>query len=327
MSDDFDDLDDYLDDFDAEILSQEPGATIKKDGNYNNDNNNNNKAAISGIKNDSTDENNNSNVDTNAIINDMIAEDGLDPLFSKQLTGFMNMLDPNGNGSELDALLGSINSNESISGNGFQNTVNETINRLKNSSKQVDDESTRKMDNDEELLTTLLNSLDIGGDGNIEGFDELKDLLNGGEGEDGDGDVDGDGDGDGDVDKLTNVIMKMLNKLTSKEMMYNSVNTAVENYQEFFKDNKNHSETDDDLKRYVKQMQHLKNVKETFDNENYDEDDPETRDFIDQEMENFNKLLPPPPGVIQDNLADMGLDDVKWNDKEVPQDLEGCVQQ
>lgn len=318
MADEFDDLDDYLDEFDEEILSQEPGATVidKKGGAESNLKLSNNDKAPAEEK-------------ESADIKEFAAAAGLDPQFSKQLEDFMSMLDPQGTGNELNSLLNEPDIGEkgktTVNGkeNGFQDTVNETINRLKTSSQQVEDESTQKMDKNEELLTTLLNSMDIGGDESLEGFDELKDLLS----ENNGGAM---GAGDGDVDKLTNVIMKMLNRLTSKEMMYDSVNTAVTNYHEYFKDLKNSSkpsEDNEDYKRYVMQLKHLENVKNKFDDSSYNEEDPETRDYIDQEMENFNKILPPPPGVIQDNLADMGLDNVKWSDKEIPTDLEGCVQQ
>ncbi|KAG0671405.1 Peroxisome chaperone and import receptor [Pichia californica] len=294
--DDFDDLDDYLDDFDEEILSQEPGATIKKDENLIESNENSNN---------------------NDIINS-----GLDPQFNKQLENFMNMLDPNGDGNTLNSLLDKSNNNNNNNNEiEFKQSINETINRIKSSSKQVDDESTKKMDNDEELLTTLLNSLDIDGNDNegFEGFQELKELL----GNDNKNNSESDGDK---VDKLTNVVMKMLNRLTSKEMMYDSVNSAVQNYKEFFKEN-NSITIGNDYERFKQQLKHLENVKNKFDDSAYNEDDEKTRDFIDQEMESFNKLLPPPTGVIQDNLGELGLDNVKWNDNEVPDDLEGCVQQ
>lgn len=317
MADEFDDLDDYLDDFDEEILSQEPGATLI-------DSTGAGKPEESLSKNDLTQEEEEETAD----LKEFAAAAGLDPQFSKQLESFMSMLDPQGTGNELNSLLNNsdVNSKETKAnngkGNGFQDTVNETINRLKTSSQQVEDESTQKLDKNEELLTTLLNSLDIGGNDSLGEFNELKELLS-------EESMSGEGDA-GDVDKLTNVIMKMLNRLTSKEMMYDSVSTAVANYHEYFKDLKNNSkpnEENEDYKRYAKQLEHLENVKGKFDQSDYNEEDPEIRDYIDQEMENFNKILPPPPGVIQDNLADMGLDNVKWNDKEIPSDMEGCVQQ
>lgn len=308
FDDDLDDLDDYLDDFDEEILSKEPGETIlnKGDNLSNNKSNERNETEI--------------NFNEDPDIDDITK---LDPEFTKQMENFMNMLDPNNNGNSLNDLLNNSKPNDNKEIN-FQQSVNETIDRLKNSSQQVEEESTKNMNKDEELLTTLLNSLDIDGENGeeFEGFEELKGLLGNKNGKE--GDIGEEGENSDDVDKLTNIVMKMLNRLTSKEMMYDSVNSAVENYQVYFK---NHNKEDEDHQRYQKQLQHLENVKRQFDSKDYNENDEKIRDIIDKEMEDFNKLLPPPPGVIQDNLADLGLDNVKWNDKEVPDDLEGCVQQ
>lgn len=345
MADDFDDLDDYLDDFDAEILSQEPGSTVKSQDSaqlQSRENNDEGDVELGGLQ-------------------GLANAAGLDADFAKSIAAFMNELDPTGAGSGLEGLLetalngstiipdgdesdhncrhkdGAKNSEaQEYNGKngeeqGFHDTINETINRLKQSSRKVDAESTQKMDRDEELLTTLLNSLDLDGDGaGFEGMDELKDLLNetengkfaGNDGRNGD-----DADDEG-IDKLSGVLMKMLNRLTSKEMMYETVNAAVVNYRNFFRDsNTRESTLPDDYLRYEKQLKHLENVIRTFDAVDYNEEDVATREYIDQEMEEYNKLLPPPPGVVQDDLEGMGLDGLGWNDKEVPSNLDGCVQQ
>lgn len=285
--DEFDDLDDYLDDFEEEILSQEPGATI-----------------IPETINEIDD------------ISKITQSIGMNENLSNEISEFIKQLDPNGDGNELNDVL---NSKEGMNENmGFQDTINETINRLKSSSKQVEDESSEKFTKDEELLTTLLNSLDIGGDiGSMEGMDELKGLLNG---------TNGGINDENNIDEMSNVLMNMLNKLTSKEMMYETISNAVNNYEEYFKkDNK--EVKGDDMNRFKSQLKHLKNVKETFDKEDYNENDSNIREFIDIEMENFNKLLPPPEGVIEDNLSGLGLENFKWNEQDIPNELEGCVQQ
>ena len=348
MTDEFDDLDDYLDDFDAEILAQEPGATIKNTGDSTNASNTQTQGN-SGTSADNTGENNTDEraatsqfradaQTVNSELEELSQAAGMDPAFSKTLSDFMQQLDPQGDGSELDAILGNSNtstgvrteSNQDKKDGGFQSTINETMNRLKTSSQQVEEASTKKMNKDEELLTTLLNSLDLGGDddGGLEGMDELKELLssmNMDELASGSG---GDGPTGESVDKVSNVLLKMLNKLTSKEMMYDTVSTAVTNYELFFKNSTTKTSANDkDHERYMKQLQHLRNVKNTFDKPDYNEENDEYRDFVDQEMENFNKILPAPPGVVDDNLGQMGLDGTNWNDKDVPQDLEQCVQQ
>ncbi|TID18147.1 hypothetical protein CANINC_003888 [Pichia inconspicua] len=255
MADEFDDLDDYLDEFDEEILSQEPGATLKKHS----------------------------------------------PELSKTVEEFVKELEPEAK---------------------FGNTINDTINRLKTSNKSID-ETVTVGDENEELLATLLNSLDIG-DG--EDFDEIKKLLKDSNLDDfGKGDGDGDGDGD-DVDKLSNMLMGMLNKLTTKEMMYDTISTTVNNYNVYFEKNKP-VKGNKDHDRFVSQLRRLQNVLDKFDSPNYSPDDEVVRDYIDEQMEEFNKLLPAPEGVVEDNLGALGIDKVSWNDNEVPKDLENCVQQ
>lgn len=284
--DEFDDLDDYLDEFEEDILSQEPGATVIPED-----------KVQSGEK------------VTNESIDDIARSLGMDEAFAENISQFMKQLDPNGNGLEAEV------EKKGKIGGGFQDTINETINRLKSSSKQVEDETSEKFDKDEELLTTLLNSLDIGGDvGGLEGVDELREMLQ-------------KGDGEG-IDQMSDVLMNMLNKLTSKEMMYETINTAVKNYEEYFADEEQIKDvSEDDIARYRAQLKHLGNVKETFDKDDYSEDNEKYRDFIDEEMENFNKVLPPPSGVIEDNLAQLGLENFKWNENDIPNELEGCVQQ
>lgn len=317
MSDEFDDLDDYLDEFDEEILSQEPGATVNND--YNDK---------VGAKSNTASKQDDTIFGDDELkdITKMAQEAGLDAGFANTFADFMKQLDPNSNGNELTALMGEKDNGEegeteSIGGGGgFQSTINETINRLKTSSKQVDEESTKKMDKDEELLTTLLNSLDIDGNGGgFEGMDELKDILSG---LDDKGDQQGDEEG---IDKVSNILMNMLNKLTSKEMMYDTINTTISNYDGYFQDSRNKTnDSPQDYERYEKQLGHLQNVKKAFDAADYDEADPGVRELIDEEMERYNNLLPPPPGVVQDDLGALGLDNISWNDKDVP---EGCVQQ
>lgn len=253
MADEFDDLDDYLDEFDEEILSKEPGETLEKH----------------------------------------------DPELSKNVDEFIKELEPEAK---------------------FGNTINDTINRLKTSNKEID-ENVTVGDENEELLATLFNSLDIG-DG--EGFDELKELLKNNNLDDL-GDLP-EGEDDKDVDKLSNVLMGMLNKLTTKDMMYETVSTAVTNYNLYFEKNKP-VKGNKDHDRYVSQLRHLQNVLEKFDSPDYSPDDDKVRDYIDEQMEEFNKLLPAPEGVVQDNLGGLGIDNVSWNDNEVPKDLENCVQQ
>lgn len=257
MADEFDDLDDYLDEFDEAILSQEPGATLEHH----------------------------------------------EPELAKNVEEFMKELEPEA---------------------GFGDTINDTINRLKSANKEIDEKSSSVNEN-EELLTTLLNSLDLGGDS--EGFDELKELL-GNSNLEGLGGLAGDaGDGNAeDVDKLSNVLMTMLNKLTTKDMMYDTVTSAVTNYNEYFRENKP-IKGNKDHDRYVAQLRHLNNVKEKFDSPEYDPESEDIRDYIDEQMEQFNKLLPAPEGVVQDNLGSLGLDSVNWDDNEVPKDLENCIQQ
>lgn len=354
MADEFDDLDDYLDEFDAEILAQEPGATIKnidaeKDTIITSNNDRNQAPTTTGLEtfdsstNDQTGNLSGTNTasrDVKTELEELAQATGMDPAFTKTISDFMQQLDPQGGGNELEDIIGKSVGSGAFSGvlgekseekdGGFQSTINETINRLKTSSQQAEEESTKKINNDEELLTTLLNSLDLGDDsaGGLEGMSELKELLSGMSMDELTNGATDEGIAGENVDKVSNVLLKMLNKLTSKEMMYDTVNTAVTNYEQYFKDSTNKaSATKEDYERYMKQMEHLKNVKSTFDKPEYSEDNEEDRDYVDQEMENFNKLLPAPAGVVDDNLGQMGLDGMNWNDKDVPQDLEQCVQQ
>ncbi|GMM31038.1 hypothetical protein DAMA08_037830 [Martiniozyma asiatica (nom. inval.)] len=202
----------------------------------------------------------------------------------------------------------------------FSGLVDATLRRVNQSTQNVDEtaQENAAKGTEEDLLATLLKSLDIDGDFDLEGLG-----LGEGDGDDGNGNGNGNGDGDG----LDNLLLDALSKLTSKALMYDTINSACSKYDSYMA---TIEKSNPDYERYLKQHTHMRNIKLTFDSGEYSDDNSELRDYIDAEMEKFNDLYPPPPEVMDDNLKALGADQLNWNDGDVPwdqKDLDGCQQQ
>jgi len=253
---------------------------------------------------------------------DKLAE--LDPNLANELQTLVAQLDQPGVNIEKDGKNSTKN---------FKSALNDTINRIKESSETVDKESTKSMENanDEELLTTLLKSMDLGdlsGEDIESQADDLLKLL---------GKQGGEGSEEQDADGITNMLLDALTKLTGKDMLYDTVSQSCIKYEKFFQshDKPSNGGNNDDLTlsdylRYEAQYQHLKNIKTRFDSTSYSDDNKDDRTYVDAEMEKFNNLYPPPEEVMDDNLNALGVDNLKWGDQDVPFDqgsLDGCQQQ
>lgn len=196
----------------------------------------------------------------------------------------------------------------------FRSILEDTKERIKESEETVDKSAETEAPKDEELLATLLKSLDI--DGDFEGGDLFKMLNESGE-------------GGGDIGDL---LTEALGKLTGKEMLYDTISDSCLKYEGYFKENPKPTTGDglSDYLRYEAQYNHLSNIKQRFESENYSDSNDSDREFVDSEMEKFNNLYPPPAGVISDDLNAMGVEGLKFGDKDVPFDErsleEGCQQ-
>lgn len=151
---------------------------------------------------------------------------------------------------------------------------------------------------DHDLLTDLLASLDLG---SIDG-------LNGDEGD------------------LATMLTDALAKLTTKDMLYDTIAQSCDKYEEYFASHAKPADAQglSDHLRYEAQFAHLKTIRDIFEAAEYADGDEAQRKRIDEEMEKFNNLAPGPEGVLDDDLKGLG---VGFGDDDVPFDVDGCQQQ
>lgn len=213
----------------------------------------------------------------------------------------------------IDKLVGEID--QTAPQQDFKSVLEHTRERLKESAETVGEQAEAQQGKDEELLATLLKSLDINLDG--DGNDDLLKLLS------------EDGAAGGDIGDL---LTEALGKLTGKEMLYDTITDSCSKYDGYFKETPRPTTGDglSDYLRYEAQYNHMQNIKKRFESEEYSDSNEEDREFIDSEMEKFNNLYPPPPGVMSDDLNALGVEGLKFGDNDVPFDErsleEGCQQ-
>lgn len=351
--DDFDDLDDVLDDFDNEILSQAPGATIKND-----DNNKNSNSIISdniigstsggGATADeiiSATDNGTTGVN-NPIANTTATTDDKDIDFSKDLesnfkelleeiqvtdpelkdnlANFLNELNGKGDLSKYSDLL---NGGVGTNGGGetdtgattdnknsesastptpdFKNVISETMSRIKTSGDKVDKQI--KEEQPDELLSQLLNSLDLG---------DLNLSENGENGGD-----------------LSNILNDMLLQLSSKKVLYEPLNDLNSKFPTWIENNLN----DSNIESYQKQYKVVNSIINKFNDDNYDDSNTEDKKFITEKLDELQELGMPPKELMNDDLSLLpgfngGIgSDVGLSEADLPEDVgkeleENCKQ-
>lgn len=269
--DDLDDLDDLLDDFDEEILSKPPGATLEPTT----------KAT----------ETQSSQEDTPHVDDfvQQMAKD--DPQLSADLQDFLQSL-----GQEATA---GQPTTEVKPKNNFQDAISQTVNRLKTSGESVD-KSIENESKDDELLTTLLKSLDLD-------TDKLG--------------------ADGKVEDIGTLLEEMLNKLSSKEVLYEPLHDLHAKLGPWLAAPKNKS--DPDYAKYEKQYEQVKLIVVRFETAGYSDADSDDKAFINEHLELLQELGMPPKELVNDDLsflntkgtADKDLGNLEFGDEDIPPEV------
>lgn len=214
--------------------------------------------------------------------------------------------------AEIDRLVDEIDNKTSVAGTQtFKSILEDTKDRIRESEESVDRSAGQGAEKDEDLLVTLLKSLDI--DVGQTGEDDLLNML----GEGGD---------------IGDMLTEALGKLTGKDMLYATICDSCAKYEAYFEQNAKPTTGDglSDYLRYEAQYVHLSNIKERFESQSYSDANEADREYIDSEMDKFNNLYPPPAGVMTDDLGGLGVEGLKFGDSDVPFDedslQEGCQQ-
>ncbi|KAG7882774.1 hypothetical protein KL938_003197 [Ogataea parapolymorpha] len=267
--DDLDDLDDLLDDFDDEILSKPPGATLKQDQEL------------------TTAPDEEPNLDDKELFGKLLKEIGAqDPDLSKNLGSFLDDIGKQNSGSS---------SPQPATKNNFQDVISETINRLKESGEQVD-KSIKEEDGNDELITSLLKSLDLNLD--LKGLDG----QNGG------------------VEDVGNLLVEMLEKLSSKNVLYEPLNDLYQKFPAWLENPENRQ--DENYSKYQQQYAVIKEIISTFDLP--DHEDKKNKDIINTKLEELQELGMPPKELLNDDLKFLnfgGNSELELDDNDIPEDI------
>lgn len=278
--DDLDDLDDLLDDFNVEILNKPPGSTItdSKD-----------KPEVKGNE-PINDELNN--------LQDLIKDlDIQDPETKDQFEQLLKNLQQEGS------------SETSKDPKDFDNIVKDTMERLKSSGKNIDEQikNDQSATNPEDMLTQLLSGLGGGEGGNLD---------------------------------MSKLLVDMLEQLSSKEVLYEPIKDLNTKFPEYLKEKKG-SIPEAEHANYTKQYEITEEIIKLFESPTYNDDDKEQREKVNGLLESLQELGQPPSDLVGDasdfpgfgGLGGLGAGgDMNFSDKDLPKDFEkeleeGCQQQ
>ncbi|EGW33915.1 uncharacterized protein SPAPADRAFT_59288 [Spathaspora passalidarum NRRL Y-27907] len=282
--DDVDDLDDLLDDFADDVLSKPPGAGVAQSPKTN--------PTTAGTSADAP-----LNDELQSGIADLIKDLNItDPETQTQFEQLVSQFETE-HRAEVEA-------QERKPAN-FEHVMKETMERLKNSGKDIDDK--------------------ISGDGaGIGGEDLLTQMLAG---------LGGDGD-NLDMNKL---LVEMLEQLSSREVLYEPIKDLNTKFPDYLKENKDKL---DEAKytTYNKQYEITTEIITIFEAADYSDDNKAKRDQVNELLESLQELGQPPEELVGNGEFLPGFggggagNDLDFNDKDLPEDLakdleQGCKQQ
>ncbi|KAI9309409.1 Pex19 protein family-domain-containing protein [Cunninghamella echinulata] len=168
----------------------------------------------------------------------------------------------------------------------FQDTINQTMNKLKDSSKQVD--TAINEENDDAFMAELMK--------------QMEGLTDGGD--------------------FENVLEGMMSQLMSKEMLYEPMKDLVEKYPAWLEENKDKTDKEQ-YENYKKQFELCKKIVAEYDAPGFDEKNEAQAKKIMDLMTEMQDLGQPPASLLEEMAPGMnfdapqGMPDIK--------DLENCT--
>lgn len=263
--DDLDDLDDLLDDFAGEVLSKPPGSAKSEE-----------------TKIEDKDE----------------FKDNLQDLIKD-----LNIQDPETK-DQFEKLIKDFE-DESKDPKNFDSVMKDTMERLKTSGKNIDEQikNDQANVNPEDMLSQLLSGL---------------------------------GGGDKDLD-MSKLLVDMLEQLSSKEVLYEPIKDLNTKFPDYLKDKKGKI-SDEEYSNYTKQYDITAQIVEIFESPDFNDDDKQQRDQVNSLLESLQELGQPPSELVGDSSSFPGFGggnpfgDLGFSDKDLPKDFEkdleeGCQQQ
>ncbi|KAG7935516.1 hypothetical protein KL934_002075 [Ogataea polymorpha] len=227
------------------------------------------------------------NLDDKELFGKLLQEIGSqDPDLSKNLGSFLDDIGKQNTGPS---------SPQPATKNNFQDVISETINRLKESGEQVD-KSIKHEDGNDELITNLLKSLDLNLD--LKGLDG----QNGG------------------VEDVGNLLVEMLEKLSSKNVLYEPLNDLYQKFPAWLE--KPENQQDENFSKYQQQYAVIREIISTFDLP--DHEDKKNKDIINIKLEELQELGMPPKELLNDDLKFLnfgGNSELELDDNDIPEDI------
>ncbi|KAG7926534.1 hypothetical protein KL925_003584 [Ogataea polymorpha] len=227
------------------------------------------------------------NLDDKELFGKLLQEIGSqDPDLSKNLGSFLDDIGKQNTGPS---------SPQPATKNNFQDVISETINRLKESGEQVD-KSIKQEDGNDELITNLLKSLDLNLD--LKGLDG----QNGG------------------VEDVGNLLVEMLEKLSSKNVLYEPLNDLYQKFPAWLE--KPENQQDENFSKYQQQYAVIREIISTFDLP--DHEDKKNKDIINIKLEELQELGMPPKELLNDDLKFLnigGNSELELDDNDIPEDI------
>ncbi|KAG7892535.1 hypothetical protein KL935_003124 [Ogataea polymorpha] len=226
------------------------------------------------------------NLDDKELFGKLLQEIGSqDPDLSKNLGSFLDDIGKQNTGPS---------SPQPATKNNFQDVISETINRLKESGEQVD-KSIKEEDGNDELITNLLKSLDLNLD--LKGLDG----QNGG------------------VEDVGNLLVEMLEKLSSKNVLYEPLNDLYQKFPAWLE--KPENQQDENFSKYQQQYAVIREIISTFDLP--DHEDKKNKDIINIKLEELQELGMPPKELLNDDLKFLnfgGNSELELDDNDIPEE-------
>ena len=146
----------------------------------------------------------------------------------------------------------------------FEDTIRRTMERMEDSGNKAT--TAAQESSEEDMLANLMKALGEGG-----------------------------GEGEGDMSKM---LMGMMEQLTNKEMLYEPMKELDQKFPDWLAANKSKLKTED-YARYVRQKVVVKDIVGKFEEKSFSDDDPKCREYIWEKMQKMQEEGAPPEELIQ----------------------------
>lgn len=177
----------------------------------------------------------------------------------------------------------------------FQETISKTMNRLKESGKEMDDQQGSNQQAggmEQDFMAKMMKELENASGENVD---------------------------------MSNLLDEMLEELSSKEILYEPMKEMHDKYPEWLRKNENNI-SKDELERFKKQQQIVDEICAKFEDPNYSDDDEACRKYISERMELMQKSGAPPNELMGDLTSGSipGMDFGEGGMPKLPDELENC---